>query len=47
MTQALANTLRTFRIGSQGSGRLYSLPELTKLYPNVKRLPVSLRIVLE
>src|SRR3954452_6076384 len=28
-------------------GKLYSLPELTKKYKNVARLPVSLRIVLE
>src|SRR3954462_13081995 len=29
------------------NGNLYSLPELTKKYKNVARLPVSLRIVLE
>src|SRR3954451_15089032 len=29
------------------NGKLYSLPELTKKYKNVARLPVSLRIVLE
>jgi aconitate hydratase len=41
-----AATLKSFRIGS-AQGRLCSLPELAKQYPNVKRLPVSLRIVLE
>ena len=29
------------------SGSFYSLPELAKQFPNVNRLPVSLRIVLE
>ena len=29
------------------NGKLYSLPELTKKFKNVARLPVSLRIVLE
>src|SRR5262245_28227503 len=43
----LAATQRTFRIGAQGTGQFSSLPELAKTYPNVKRLPVSLRIVLE
>src|SRR5499427_7475568 len=47
MTTALATTKQSFRIGSSGTGRLCSLPELAKIYPNVKRLPVSLRIVLE
>ncbi|HTP71330.1 MAG TPA: aconitase family protein, partial [Burkholderiaceae bacterium] len=47
MTTALATTQQSFRIGSNAQGRLCSLPELAKRYPNVKRLPVSLRIVLE
>ncbi len=42
-----ASTVKSFRTASGKSGRFYSLPELAKLYPNVKRLPVSLRIVLE
>src|SRR3954467_3915137 len=29
------------------TGKLYSIPELTKRHKNVARLPVSLRIVLE
>ncbi|HEU5295900.1 MAG TPA: aconitase family protein, partial [Burkholderiaceae bacterium] len=44
---SLAATQQSFRIGSSAQGRLCSLPELAKRYPNVKRLPVSLRIVLE
>jgi aconitate hydratase len=43
----LASTHKSFRIGSSAQGRLCSLPELAKLYPNVSKLPVSLRIVLE
>ena len=43
----LASTQKSFRIGSSALGRLCSLPELAKLYPNVSKLPVSLRIVLE
>jgi aconitate hydratase len=42
MTHAYANTLKTFE-----QGQLYSLPELARQFPNVSRLPVSLRIVLE
>ncbi len=42
-----ANTLKTFKTASGKSGRFYSLPELAKQFPSVKRLPVSLRIVLE
>jgi aconitate hydratase len=44
---AYAETLRTFRTASGRQGRLHSLPELAKRFPNVNRLPVSLRIVLE
>jgi len=47
MSTALAATHQSFHIGSSGRGSLRSLPELAKVYPNVKRLPVSLRIVLE
>src|SRR5688572_4224530 len=42
-----ATTLRSFRIGSKGSGQFCSLPALAEIHPNVERLPVSLRIVLE
>jgi len=42
-----ANTVKTFKTASGKSGRLYSLPALAKQFPHVKRLPVSLRIVLE
>ncbi|HEY2978016.1 MAG TPA: aconitase family protein, partial [Burkholderiaceae bacterium] len=41
-----AATQKNFRIGSS-QGRLSSLPELARRFPNVSRLPVSLRIVLE
>ena len=47
MPHAFANTLRTFKTASGKEGSFYSLPELAKAYPNVKRMPVSLRIVLE
>jgi len=42
-----AATLTGFDAGDGRSGRLYSLPELAKRYPNIQRLPISLRIVLE
>ena len=38
---------RHFRTASGKQGQLYSLPELSKTYPGIKRLPVSIRIVLE
>ena len=44
---AYAQTLKTFTTASGAEGRFYSLPALARLYPNVARLPVSLRIVLE
>ncbi len=43
----LHNTLQEFKTTSGKSGKYYSLPELAKVFPNVKRLPVSIRIVLE
>ena len=46
MTHNLHNTLKTFKAGKV-EGKFYSLPELAKTYPNVNRLPVSIRIVLE
>jgi aconitate hydratase len=42
-----ANTVKTFKTAAGKTGRLYSLPALAKQFPSVKRLPVSLRIVLE
>ena len=44
---AFAKTLKTFRTASGKEGRFYSLPALAKTLPNVSRLPVSMRIVLE
>ncbi len=44
---AFANTLKTFHTASGKAGRFHSLPALAKTYPNVSRLPVSIRIVLE
>ena len=42
-----ASTVKPFKMASGKTGRLYSLPALAKQFPNIKRLPVSLRIVLE
>ena len=42
-----SQTLKSFKTGSGGSGKFYSLPELAKQFPSVTRLPISLRIVLE
>ncbi len=44
---AFASTLKSFTLGKASTGQYYSLPVLAKKYPNIKRLPVSLRIVLE
>ncbi|WP_332778202.1 aconitate hydratase [Polaromonas sp.] len=44
---AFAATLKSFKTSSGKTGKLYSLPALTKQFPQVARLPVSLRIVLE
>lgn len=43
----LHNTLQNFQPAAGKSGQFYSLPELAKTFPSVKRLPVSIRIVLE
>ena len=43
----LASTLQTFQTSSGTTGRFYSLPELTRQFPSIKRLPMSIRIVLE
>ena len=44
---AFANTLKSFRTASGKDGHFYSLPALAKQFPEIKRLPVSIRIVLE
>jgi len=41
------NTLQSFSLASGKTGQFYSLPELAKTFPNVNKLPVSIRIVLE
>jgi aconitate hydratase len=47
MTHAFAHTQRTFKAGRGTGGQFYSLPALAEEFPKVRRLPVSLRIVLE
>ena len=44
---AFPATLKNFKTASGQPGRLYSLPALAKQFPNISRLPISLRIVLE
>jgi aconitate hydratase len=44
---AFAPTLKSFKTASGKTGKFYSLPALAKEFPNVSRLPVSMRIVLE
>jgi len=46
MPHAFARTLKSFKIGRK-TGSYYSLPALAEEFPNVNRLPVSMRIVLE
>jgi aconitate hydratase len=41
------NTLKQFKLESGKTGSFYSLPALARKFPNVSRLPVSIRIVLE
>src|SRR6187455_347099 len=41
------NTLKSFQPSAGKTGQYYSLPALAQTFPNVKRLPVSIRIVLE
>ncbi|WP_028997591.1 aconitate hydratase AcnA [Azohydromonas australica] len=47
MAHAFANTLTEFSTPSGRTGRFFSLPKLAERWPAVRRLPVSLRIVLE
>ncbi|SEA35719.1 aconitate hydratase AcnA [Variovorax sp. YR216] len=44
---AFAPMLKTFKTASGKAGKYWSLKELAKQYPNVDKLPVSIRIVLE
>ena len=46
-SHAFASTRQSFKTASGKSGQFYSLPALARKYPNIKRLPVSIRIVLE
>ena len=39
-------TVKTFKVGKRAL-KLHSLPELVRQFPNIHRLPVSLRIVLD
>jgi aconitate hydratase len=41
------STLQTFKTSAGLSGYFYSLPALTHQFPSIKRLPMSIRIVLE
>ena len=40
-------TLKEFKLGSGKPAKFHSLPALAKRFPNVSRMPVSMRIVLE
>ncbi len=44
---AFPTTLKNFKTATGKVGKFYSLPALAKQFPNIARLPVSLRIVLE
>jgi len=47
MAHPFAKTVQSFETASGKSLKFYALPELAKVHPAVKRLPVSIRIVLE
>jgi aconitate hydratase len=47
MTHSPFGTLQEFAPEAGRSGHFYSLPELARKFPNVSRLPVSIRLVLE
>ena len=47
MPHAFAQTLKTFKTKSGRTGKFFALPELARQFPKIKRLPVSMRIVLE
>ncbi len=44
---AFSYTLQRFQTASGQEGQFYSLPALAKQFPQIRRLPVSIRIVLE
>jgi aconitate hydratase len=44
---AFKHTLKPFKTASGSAGKLFSLPALAQQFPNVLRLPISIRIVLE
>jgi len=46
-SHAFDDTLKSFKTASGKTGKFFSLPELAKVYPNVAKLPISIRIVLE
>ena len=46
-SHTFSSTLKQFKTASGVAGTFYSLPELARQYPNIRRLPISLRIVLE
>jgi aconitate hydratase len=39
--------IRTFKTGSGDEGKFHSLPALAETFPNLSKLPISIRIVLE
>ena len=47
MPHNLHNTYQTLTLKSGRTANYYSIPKLAETFPNVKRLPVSIRIVLE
>jgi aconitate hydratase len=47
MPHNLHKTLKPLKLGANKTAHFYSLPALAKTFPNVKRLPISIRLVLE
>ena len=47
MRHEYESTLQSFAAAGGRKGKFFSLPELARQYPQIRRLPVSLRIVLE
>jgi len=47
MKHPFASSLKTFTTAAGKSGQFFSLPALSRRFPGVKRLPLSLRVVLE
>ncbi len=47
MRHAFADTLKSFKTASGKTGKFHSLPALSRQFPSISRLPVSMRIVLE